>query len=132
MTWWWLSFASAARPAGDTFMGAAVVDAPTLEAVVARVRRLGIAPAGFTDVAVVEIGPEVGIPEAVQCRLLSRIPEGDRCRLLSRMEIVQLARPGWSGPPPGDHALVGIVLQMLRPQAGAVVLMEMTRAKGMD
>jgi len=81
---WWLSFCDTGSPQGDQFLGAVIVQAPTLPAAVTRSHVLGVNPGG--QVAV--LGP-----------MPARIGPEWRDRLLSKAEAESVPEPANVTPP---------------------------------
>jgi hypothetical protein len=75
--WFYLSFADAALPEGEQFLGGVYVRGRTLEAAITRSHLLGINPGG----GIKSMGPVS--QEAIE----QNVPEGDRERLLTREEV---------------------------------------------
>jgi hypothetical protein len=68
--WWWLSFADPDKPEGEQFLGGLFLRGHTLPAVITESHLRGLNPGG--EVQVVELPPELEVPEKWAERLLSR------------------------------------------------------------
>lgn len=78
--WWYLSFADPARPKGEQFLGAAIVDGEDLASAITSAWRRGCNPGG--EVMGIEI-----------TSISDRVVESYRFRLLTRDEAEQAVEP---------------------------------------
>lgn len=79
-SWWWLSFADGSLPAGEQFLGVAIVRARGPSLAIHRAHELGINPGG-------EVRFMACTDEAVD----EKVPPADREVLLSRERLHELA-----------------------------------------
>lgn len=92
MTWWWLSFCDNARPAGQQFVGAALVEARTAIEAERAARALGC-HGGGGDMLALAAPASHGPP-----------PAGYTNRLLSRAEL-EVMQALWTPNEPGLKTL---------------------------
>jgi hypothetical protein len=76
--WWWMSFCGAERPAGQQFLGVAIIDAPTFEDALTKSWLTGVNPGG--EILAGPIPAAHVPPLAYRNRLLDRVAADEAAR----------------------------------------------------